>query len=128
MGELIALRRCDLDLDAGTVRVPRRLAELDSGRFDLGPTRSAAGARTVNVPSLILPNLREHLATFAAPGGEALSSLATTAHRCAGQTSAARSTGRAGSSRPGCRPASTSTTCGTRATIWRRRPARALVS
>lgn len=43
-GELIALRRCDVDLEAGSVRVPRRLAELDSGRLDVGPPKSAAGS------------------------------------------------------------------------------------
>ncbi|QTR04973.1 phage integrase SAM-like domain-containing protein, partial [Saccharothrix algeriensis] len=32
-GELIGLRRCDVDLDAPSVRVPRRLAQVNSGKL-----------------------------------------------------------------------------------------------
>lgn len=61
-GELIALRRTDVDLDAKTLRVARRLAELDSGKLDVGPTKSAAGFRTVAMPVVLVPVLRRHLA------------------------------------------------------------------
>jgi integrase len=71
-GELIALRRCDLDTEERTVRVPRRLAQLSSGRMVAGPTKSAAGFRTVALPELIVDDLRDHLSTFAGSGDTAL--------------------------------------------------------
>jgi integrase len=71
-GELIALRRCDLDLDAATVRVPRRLAQLSSGEMVAGPTKSAAGFRTVALPELILSDLRQHIEQYVKPEHEAL--------------------------------------------------------
>jgi integrase len=71
-GELIALRRCDIDLDQGTVRVPRRLAQLDSGQLVAGPTKSAAGFRTVALPEVIVPELRRHLRTYVQAGSDAL--------------------------------------------------------
>ncbi|HEX8345118.1 MAG TPA: hypothetical protein VF657_10290 [Actinoplanes sp.] len=39
-----ALRRCDVDLEAAIVRVPRKLAVL-VGRVEFGPPKSAAGVR-----------------------------------------------------------------------------------
>ena len=71
-GELIALRRCDVDVDGLTVRVPRRLAQLGSGRMVVGPTKSAAGFRTVALPELIAGDLREHVDRFAGAGDDAL--------------------------------------------------------
>ncbi|HET9142547.1 tyrosine-type recombinase/integrase, partial [Actinophytocola sp.] len=71
-GELIALRRGDLDLDRRTVSVPRRLAELQSGAMVAGSTKSAAGVRTVALPELIVPDLRRHLQEFVAASQDAL--------------------------------------------------------
>ena len=71
-GELIALRRRDLDLDAPSVRVPRKLAQLASGEMVVGPTKSAAGVRTVALPELIIPDLRHHLDKFVKDGQDAL--------------------------------------------------------
>ena len=45
-GELIALRRCDLDLSAQVVHVYRRLAQTWRGEMVAGPTKSVAGARS----------------------------------------------------------------------------------
>ncbi|GDY33478.1 tyrosine-type recombinase/integrase [Gandjariella thermophila] len=70
--ELVGLRRSDIDLDAATVRVPRRVAELDDGSMDEGSTKSSAGKRTVALPLLVMPELRRHLADFVAPEGDAL--------------------------------------------------------
>lgn len=53
-GELIALRQADVDIEARTLLVTRRLAELDDGTFHLGPTKSAAGFRKVE-------HLHEHV-------------------------------------------------------------------
>ena len=48
-GELAALRRCDVDLTQGTVRVERSLTELGGGGYLYGPPKSAAGRRVVVV-------------------------------------------------------------------------------
>jgi integrase len=63
-GEATALRRCDLDLDAGTVRVRAAYAERSMGEIILGPPKSKAGRRIVGIPRVILAELRHHLAVF----------------------------------------------------------------
>jgi integrase len=71
-GELSALRRCDVDLRAGTVTVRATAGEaLGTGRV-VGPPKSAAGRRVLTVPDAIRPDLRLHLARFAAPGEQGL--------------------------------------------------------
>ena len=67
-GELGALRRCDVDLEAGTVRVVRQLAEVRGGGFTFGPPKSRAGMRVVPIPEVIIPALQWHLSGFALPG------------------------------------------------------------
>jgi len=64
-GEATALRRCDLDLEAGTVRVRAAFVERSTGEMLLGPPKSQAGRRIVGIPAAIIPALREHLAIFA---------------------------------------------------------------
>ncbi|AIJ21808.1 tyrosine-type recombinase/integrase [Amycolatopsis methanolica] len=71
-GELIALRVRDLDRVNMVARVARRTAELRSGRLDVGPTKSAAGVRTVALPRFLADELAEHLAEFAEPGSDGL--------------------------------------------------------
>jgi integrase len=71
-GEVTALRRCDIDLDAGTVRVRAAYAERSTGELILGPPKSKAGRRIVGIPRVILPELRRHLAAFARPDPSAL--------------------------------------------------------
>ncbi len=71
-GELIALRRCDVDLDAPSVRVPRRLAQLNSGQLVEGPPKSAAGFRTVAMPEILVDDFRRHLMAFVKAGPEEL--------------------------------------------------------
>ncbi len=67
-GELAALRRADLDLDAWTVRVERSLTELSVGELFFSPPKSEAGRRVVAIPELIIPELRSHIERFAQPG------------------------------------------------------------
>jgi integrase len=71
-GEVTALRRCDIDLDAGTVRVRAAYAERSTGELVLGPPKSKASRRIVGIPRVIVPDLRHHLAAFAEPGPGAL--------------------------------------------------------
>jgi integrase len=70
--ELVGLRRGDLDLDSSTLRVPRRVAELRDGGMDEGPTKTAAGLRTVALPQVVVTELQNHLATLVGPEASAL--------------------------------------------------------
>ncbi|MFG3379640.1 tyrosine-type recombinase/integrase [Streptomyces sp. NPDC047999] len=67
-GELIGLSRRDIDLDAGTLRVRRNVAELHSGKRLVKEPKSAAGKRTVAIPDVIATDLATHLAVFAEHG------------------------------------------------------------
>jgi integrase len=71
-GELCALRRADIDLDARTVQVERSLTELQGGGLTFGPPKSEAGTRTVGFPDLISPMLRWHLSCFTQDGEDHL--------------------------------------------------------
>jgi integrase len=78
-GELVALRPEDIDLDACTVRVTRQLNKPGAEPV-FGPPKSRAGRRVVVFASLIVPDLRKHLAAlldgaplvFTGPEGTAL--------------------------------------------------------
>lgn len=64
-GELAALRRNQVDLDACEVRVNASTSEMDDGRLIDGGTKSRAGIRTVAFPVEIVPELADHLERFA---------------------------------------------------------------
>jgi integrase len=98
-GEATALRRCDLDLNARTVRVRAAYIERSTGEMLLRPPKSRAGRRVVGIPEVIVPALREHLAVFAGDTRARWSSLAPRAARCAGATSTRCQPGRTRSSR-----------------------------
>lgn len=66
-GELVALRRKNVDLRAGTVRVAASMTEL-GGEFIEGPPKSEAGKRMVTIPAAIVPELRTHLDQWAEHG------------------------------------------------------------
>ena len=63
-GEATALRRCDLDLGTGAVRVRAAYIERSTGEMLLGPPKSKAGRRVVGIPAAIIPALQEHLSIF----------------------------------------------------------------
>lgn len=125
-GELAALRRRDINLEALTVSVRRSQAELQHGRlFDKAP-KSAAGVRAISLPAELLDDVTRHLEQFAAPGRDG--------HVFIGPQEA--NSGEAISAMTGCRPGrrrascrnSTSTIFATRATPWPRPPVPAPVS
>ncbi|MEO3822901.1 site-specific integrase [Actinomadura sp. B10D3] len=68
----MALRRKDIDLKAGTVRVERTLVEVTGRPLHFGPPKTAAGVRTHPIPAIVLPELREHVKKFAQDGDEGL--------------------------------------------------------
>ena len=66
-GEAMALRRRHVDLSNATVRVEASVSEV-GGQLVVGPPKTPASVRTVAIPSVILPDLRRHLETFAERG------------------------------------------------------------
>lgn len=71
-GELIALRRRNIDLRGRTVRVNESVSELKDGSRVVDAPKSDAGKRTVAIPEAIVPDLRWHLQRFAEPGSSGL--------------------------------------------------------
>ena len=72
LGEVTALRRCDLDLATGIVRVRFAYAERSTGELVLGAPKSRAACRIVGIPQSIIPAMHEHLSVFARPDADAL--------------------------------------------------------
>ena len=70
-GELAGLRRRDVDLAANTIAVTRKLAEVN-GQLSFGPPKSAAGRRTIGIPSFVARSLAVHIDLYALPGADGL--------------------------------------------------------
>ena len=70
-GELAALRRKHVDLLRRTVTVVEQVQRI-GGEFVVLPPKSAAGRRSVALPTLVATALQEHLAAFGEPGPEGL--------------------------------------------------------
>jgi integrase len=79
IGELAALRRSRVDLDAGTVDVVETISEL-KGKLVIGPPKTRASRRKVSLPAGVVSELAVHLHApgrptdnvFKAPGGQVL--------------------------------------------------------
>ncbi|MFF1870310.1 tyrosine-type recombinase/integrase [Kitasatospora herbaricolor] len=67
-GEFAALRRRDVDLERGIVRVRRAQAELQTGQLKIKRPKSDAGVRPVAFPTSIVVELAEHLRWFGEDG------------------------------------------------------------
>jgi integrase len=70
-GELAELRRADVDLRTGRVKVRRGVVRV-GGQFIVGPPKSDAGARDVAIPPHLLATVKDHLSRHTAPGKDAL--------------------------------------------------------
>lgn len=70
-GELTELRRKDLDLDTGVIRVRRAVTRAE-GRFLVGTPKSEAGIRDVAIPPHLLPMIKEHLRSNITGGRDGL--------------------------------------------------------
>lgn len=60
-GELVELRRGDIDTDDGVIRVRRAAVRIENG-WQVGDPKSDAGIRDVAIPPHIMPAVTEHLA------------------------------------------------------------------
>jgi integrase len=126
-GEATALRRADLDLKAGTVRVRAAYVERSTGEMLIGPPKSKAGRRIVGIPAAIIPDLTMHLQIYVKDEPGALVFPGSRAARSGAATSTSCRHGRRLSPPSTCR-ACTSTTYATRATSSRPTAARACVT
>ena len=70
-GEMIELRRSDIDLDAEVIRVRRAVVRVKGGHIVAGP-KSQAGIRDVAIPPHLLPMIRDHLTEHVAPQRDGL--------------------------------------------------------
>jgi integrase len=126
-GELAALRRRDIDLDASPVYVRRALAELQDGSLITKGPKSEAGKRVVAIPAIILPEVRRHLDEYAELGQTGSCSSVPRAGGFVGPISPIGSghlhVGELASGRT-----SDFMISGTPGTTWPRRPARARAS
>jgi len=71
-GELIALRRHHIDLEACEIRIVETTAQLDTGKLLPETPKSRAGRRTVAFPAELVPEIRWHVERFAEPGEQGL--------------------------------------------------------
>lgn len=71
-GELAALRRQDIELNSGELRVRRSQAELKHGRTIIKDPKSEAGKRSVAIPDVVIDDLQDHLDRFSEPGPDGL--------------------------------------------------------
>jgi len=70
-GELAELRRRDVDLAAGVLRIRRGVVRA-AGEVIVGTPKTAAGIRDVAIPPHLIPTVEAHLAEHAAPGRDGL--------------------------------------------------------
>lgn len=69
IGELLGLRRNDIDLEAGTITVSEQLQKVD-GEWTYTATKTGAGRRTNHIPAVLVDELTKHLATYTGTDGD----------------------------------------------------------
>lgn len=70
-GELTELRRRDVDVEEGVIRVRRGVVRVAEGFKETTP-KSDAGVRDVAIPPHLMPAVRDHLVDHVAPGADSL--------------------------------------------------------
>ncbi|MHB8465604.1 MAG: site-specific integrase [Acidimicrobiales bacterium] len=64
LGELLGLRRKDLNLLRRSLTVDQQLQQLDDGSLVFGPPKTDAGRRTLALPRVIVSDLERHLSQW----------------------------------------------------------------
>ena len=72
LGEILGLRRCDLDLDRRTVSVRRQAVTCKGGMKETARLKTQASRRVVALPASLVPILESHLKTHARAGKRGL--------------------------------------------------------
>jgi integrase len=84
-GELLELRRAEIDLEAAVVRV-RGTAGVVNGQWIIGPPKSKEGSRDVAIAPHLIPMITDHLANHVGPEQDAhpstLGRASTTPNYC----------------------------------------------
>ena len=72
-GELLALTRADVDLDAvpAVVRVRRSIRRSESGTIRIDLPKTAASIRTVTLPAPLVSAVAEHMTAYVGPDPDA---------------------------------------------------------
>lgn len=70
-GEITELRRKDIDLTNGVVKIRRAVVRVE-GEFIVGTPKSDAGTRDVNIPPHLLPAVKAHLTSNITGGRDGL--------------------------------------------------------
>ncbi len=70
-GELAELRRADIDVEGGKIRVARGVVRVNNTNV-IGTPKSDAGRRTVAIPPHLMPAVIAHLRDHTGPGANAL--------------------------------------------------------
>ena len=71
VGEILELRRADIDLGAEVIRVRRAVVQM-RGRNVIGLPKSAAGVRDVSIPPHLLTLVKQHLQEYVGPHDDSL--------------------------------------------------------
>lgn len=69
-GELLGLRRKDVDLANATLRIEQSRTITMSGKSLVKEPKSAAGRRTIAIPDFLVQRIDEHMGRFMRPGEE----------------------------------------------------------
>lgn len=67
-GEILGLRRCDVDLDGRAIAVVQQRQLDAAGTHLVGPPKTDAGRRTIAIPAAVVDDLRRHLERYAQGG------------------------------------------------------------
>lgn len=70
-GELIELRRSDIDMRTQVIHVRRGAVRVE-GKIVIGTPKSDAGIRDVSIPPHLMPPIEQHMRRFVAPGKTSL--------------------------------------------------------
>jgi len=71
-GELLALRRQEMDLELNVIRIERSMVFLRDGSIVIKEPKTAAGKRRVSIPPHLRESLERHMTAFVGPETDAL--------------------------------------------------------